>query len=53
MKRTIKITIMWNVTNYTTPTDELVSVLKRQIEDSFGGVEDFKGTKVEVVYEDD
>ena len=53
MKRTIKITATFDITRNHMDIDEVIHDLKREFEACFGGLEEFKGFKVEVVYEDD
>ena len=53
MKRTIKITSTFDITRDRMDIDEVIHDLKKEFEACFGGLEEFKGSKVDVVYEDD
>ena len=51
MKRTINITASFDIAEGEVPMDKIVEDLKREFATAFSGLEEFKGLKVEVVYE--
>ena len=51
MKRTINVIASFDIKTENEPMDDIVASLQQEFAIAFSGLEEFKGLKVEVVYE--